>query len=133
MELVKYFNERNKTKENTVIEDKVGLGITSAKNVVTNLEEGDACKEILPLKDSIITNLKDKVVNLEGVSQNKSIMLISAEKSINSLRELSTLQKNLTDGLGRENKKLRVKSTLNKILLPIAIVGGFYLGTQIKR
>ena len=132
-ELVKYFNNRNNTAENEVVGDKVGLGETTAKNTVASLEEGELIKEILPVKDSIITNLKEEVVNLQEISSSKSIMLISAEKSIRDVKELSTLQTKLTETLNKENRKLRTKNTLNKILVPVLAVGGFYLGTKVKK
>lgn len=92
------------------------------KNLAENtLKEKDMQ---LGLKDSVIL-VKDEQL------KNSSLNLFSAEKSLNSYKEISELQTELTKSLEKENRKRRRQNTFNKILIPIAGAAGLYTGYKL--
>ncbi len=74
-------------------------------------------------KDSVITVKNDQ---MKGLSLN----LFSAEKSLDSYKELSQLQTDLNKNLEKENSKLRTKNWFEKALIPVAAVAGFWIGAK---
>ena len=55
-----------------------------------------------------------------------------AEFQIREQEKLQEIGEKNIKNLEKQNKKLKTKSTLTKILIPIIFVAGGYLGTQIK-
>lgn len=131
--LTKYFNERYNTKENSVVEDKVGLTETTAYDVSYELEEGDRVKEILPLKDKLIDNQNTQITNLEKDKKDTETKLVSAELDIQKQKDLNNSANNNIQNLEKQVSKLQTKSTLTKILIPASFVLGGYLGFQIAK
>lgn len=80
----------------------------------------------LTIKDSVIL-VKDQQLKASGLS------LFSAEKSLNSYKEVSQLQSELTKSLEKENRKIRRQNTFNKILIPLAGAAGIFIGVKTSR
>lgn len=131
--LTKYFNERYKTKENKVVEDKVGLAEFTAYDVSYELEEGDRVKEVLPLKDKVIDNQQYLITNLEKDKQDVNTKLISAEQDVKLNKDLNASAENNINNLEKQVSKLKIKSTLTKILIPASFILGGYIGFQIAK
>lgn len=130
--LVNYFNERYNVLDNEVVDNKVGLTTTTAYNVSTDLEEGDKCSEIIPLKDEQIKNQDEQIANLEKDKSDIKIQLTTAEEE-NEKRKLleASADKNINN-LKSQVEVLNRKDTFNKILIPVSFLAGAWLGYELK-
>jgi len=131
--LTKYFNERYKTKENKVVEDKVGLAEFTAYDVSYELEEGDRVKEVLPLKDKIIDNQQSMITNLEKDKKDTETKLISAEENVQKEKDLNASAETNIENLKKQVSKGENKNVLTKILIPASFLIGGYFGFQIAK
>lgn len=100
---------------NQLVETVVDLNLT--KSVITEKD-----KQLI-VYDSIVS-AKDKVIS------GKNMLLDSAEKSLKESKELNNLQTNLNTNLEKENKKLKTRSTLDRILVPISLAAGIFIGVK---
>ena len=130
---VAYYNTQYKTDENEVVGDKVGLGISTSTAIITDLEEGSKCEEIIPLKDEQILNRDIEIVNLNKDKEDLSVLVLSAEKTIEADKLLQKSAEENINNLTKQNKKLKTKSFLNKVLIPVAAVVGGIIGVQIAK
>jgi hypothetical protein len=130
--LVAFYNQRYSTSKNTAVGDKVGLEVETAMDVSSELEEGDRLAEVLPLKDKQLKNLDTTVVNLNNQKKMLAHTLLLSEEQIKEYQELQKLADQNILNLEKQNKNLKMKNVLNKILIPAAVVGGVFLGTKIK-
>jgi len=119
-----YFNSRYKTDENKVVENKVGLGDYTARDVTSELESGDECWQVDSVKTVLISNkdieLKNKDVEIKGFS----LLLNSAEKEIKERENLQNKTDELNKNLNQQLKKRKLNNTLTKILIPVSFVVG---------
>ena len=130
---VAYYNTHYKTVENEVVEDKVGLGLSTSTAIITDLEEGNKCEEIIPLKDEQLKNKDLEIVNLNKDKRDLSVLVSSAEKTIEAGKELQKSAEENIKNLEEQNKKLKTKSFLNKVLVPVALVVGGIIGVQVAK
>ena len=130
---VAYYNTQYKTAENKVVEDKVGLGLSTSTAIITDLEEGNKCEEIIPLKDEQLKNKDLEIVNLNKDKEDLSVLVSSAEKTIEAGKELQKSAEENIKNLEEQNKKLKTKSFLNKVLVPVALVVGGIIGVQVAK
>ena len=114
-----------------VIENKVGLGLDTAMDVASDLEEGFRCAEIIPLKDEQLKNKDSIINNLNKDKVDISTSLTSAEKQIEKQKELQKTGEENISNLEKQIKKSKTKSTLNKILIPVALGAGILLGNKL--
>ena len=131
--LVKYFNERYKTNENKVVENKVGLTEFTAMDVSYKLEEGDNLIAIDSMKTIQLKNKDTQIVNLEKDKADIKTQLITAEEDILKRKELQQSADENINNLKNQVKSLKTKSTLNKILVPVALGVGVFTGYQIAK
>lgn len=131
--LVKYFNERYKTNENKVVENKVGLTEFTAMDVSYELEEGDNLIAIDSMKTIQLKNKDIQIVNLEKDKADIKTQLTTAEKDILKRKELQQSADENINNLKSQVKSLKTKSTLNKILVPVALGVGVFTGYQIAK
>ena len=129
--LVDYYNNSYRTSENKVVENKVGLGLDTAMDVANDLEEGFRCAEIIPLKDEQLKNKDSIITNLNKDKVDISTSLTSAEKQIEKQKELQKTGEENISNLEKQLKKSKTKSTLNKILIPVALGAGILLGNKL--
>ena len=132
-EHIAYYNTQYKTAENKVVEDKVGLGLSTSTAIITDLEEGNKCEEIIPLKDEQLKNKDLEIVNLNKDKEDLSVLVSSAEKTIEAGKELQKSAEENIKNLEEQNKKLKTKSFLNKVLVPVALVVGGIIGVQVAK
>ena len=131
--LVKYFNERYKTNENKVVENKVGLAEFTAMDVSYELEEGNNLIAIDSMKTIQLKNKDTQIANLEKDKTDLKTQLTTAEQDILKRKELEKFAENNINNLESQVNKLETKSILNKILVPVAFGVGGYLGYQIAK
>lgn len=125
---VVYFNNRYNTVENIVIEDKVGLGISTSVEIITDLEEGDNAKEILPILEEVNTN-QEKIIESQAKDKaDLGTMLNSAEEEIKKREELQDLAEKNINSLENQVRQQKKKNFWNKVLIGVGTVGGFLLG-----
>ena len=124
-------NKIYKTNQATATNTSVDLQGDLSQRVLETIYEADECQDIVADKDSIITEQKGIIKNSEKEAANFEIMLNSAEKQIKQQKELQESADKNIDNLEKQNKKLRTKSTLNKIFTGIGIGVGVFIGTQL--
>ena len=129
--LVTYFNQRYKTIENKVVDDKVGLVEDVAKDVVVEIEEGDRAIETVSLQESVIKNQDTIISNLNKDKVDLSLVISSAENEITERKKLQEMSDENIKSLEKQVKKQKNKNFWNKVLIGVGTIGGFYLGTQL--
>jgi hypothetical protein len=128
-----YYNKEYRTEENTVVGNKVGLGLITSTAVITDLEEGKKCEEIISLKDEQLKGKDVQITNLEEDKKDLITKITSAEKTIEADKELQKSAEENIKNLEKQNSKLKTKSFLNKILMPVAAIAGALIGIQISK
>ena len=129
--LVTYFNQRYKTIENKVVDNKVGLVEDVAKDVVVEIEEGDRAIETVSLQESVIKNQDTIISNLNKDKVDLSLVVSSAENEITERKKLQEMSDENIKSLEKQVKKQKNKNFWNKVLIGVGTIGGFYLGTQL--
>ena len=119
-----------KVNQATATETSVNLEGDLSKRVLQTVYEAEECQDVVTDKDSIIEEQKTIIVNSEKEVVNVGAMLDSAEKQIKQQKELQELVDKNINNLEKQNKKLRTKSTVGKILTGVGIIGGIILGVQ---
>ena len=120
-----------KVNQATATETSVNLEGDLSKRVLQTVYEAKECQDVVTDKDSIIEEQKTIIVNSEKEVVNVGAMLDSAEKQIKQQKELQELVDKNINNLEKQNKKLRTKSTVGKVLTGIGIVVGIILGAQL--
>ena len=120
-----------KVNQATATETSVNLEGDLSKRVLQTVYEAEECQDVVTDKDSIIEEQKTIIVNYEKEVVNVGAMLDSAEKQIKQQKELQELVDKNINNLEKQNKKLRTKSTVGKVLTGIGIVVGIILGAQL--
>lgn len=131
--LVAYFNQRYETNENIVLENKVALTNLTAGKVNFELEEKDHQEDIMFLKDEQLEVKNTIIDNLKHNNFALNTIVISAEKEIEERKKLEEIASKNIENLNSQVKQLKKRSTLQKILVPVGIVAGGFLGYQIAK
>ena len=129
--LVLYFNERYQTKENIIVEDKVGLGLFTAMDISSELEEGDKAIEIIPLQVEVIKNQDTIIDNLNKDKKDLNVLIASAEDEIQKRKKLQEAGEKSVENLEKQVKKANNKNFWNKVLIGVGTVTGFLIGSQL--
>ena len=129
--LVTYFNQRYKTIENKVVDNKVGLVEDVAKDVVVEIEEGDRAIETVSLQESVIKNQDTIISNLNKDKVDLSLVVSSAENEITERKKLQEMSEENIKVLEKQVKKQKNKNFWNNVLIGVGTIGGFYLGSQL--
>ena len=120
-----------KVNQATATKTSVNLEGDLSKRVLQTVYEAEECQDVVADKDSIIVEQKTIIVNSEKEVVNVGAMLDSAEKQIKQQKELQELVDKNINNLEKQNKKLRTKSTVGKVLTGIGIIVGIILGAQL--
>jgi peptidoglycan hydrolase CwlO-like protein len=129
--LVRYFNERYKTTENKVLENKVALVEEIAYDVSYDLEEFDRVVEILPIQEQVIKNQDSTISNLEKDKVDLKTQVKSAEELIKEQKELNDLADKNINNLEKQIKTAKRKNFWNKVLIGVGVVGGVLIGNSL--
>lgn len=124
--LVNFFNERYKTNENKVVENKVGLVEETAYDVSFELNEYDRQLKVLENQNKII-------VAQDSFNNNLQNEIKGFEKAIDLFTNEVSEKDKLNSMFEKENKKLKRKNTINKVLMPTVFVLGSFLGYSIAK
>lgn len=124
--LVNFFNERYKTNENKVVENKVGLVEETAYDVSFELNEYDRQLQVLENQNKII-------VAQDSFNNNLQNEIKGFEKAIDLFTNEVSEKEKLNLMFEKENKKLKRKNTINKLLMPTVFVLGSFLGYSIAK
>ena len=119
-----------KVNQATATETSVNLEGDLSKRVLQTVYEAEECQDVVADKDNIIVEQKTIIVNSEKMIDNFEVVVDSAEKQIKQQKELQELVDKNINNLEKQNKKLRTKSTVGKILTGVGIIGGIILGVQ---
>lgn len=131
--LTLYFNERYKTKDNKAIGNFVGLSEFTAYDASYELEEHDRLQEILPLKNEQLANKDTIILNQDKSLTDKDKMLDLRAGEIKLLEDLNDSGQENIKNLEKQTRQLKRKNTFNKILVPVALIGGGFLGYKLAK
>lgn len=132
VEVAEALNENYNSKDAVAIANSVDVKPPMTYQILETIADANTAQDIIKEKDVQLAS-KDSVVNLKDEQlRDKDISLKATEKSLEASTKLNNVQSDLNKGLERENKKLKTKSVFDKILIPVAIAGGFWAGTKIK-
>ena len=125
--LVTYFNQRYKTNENKVVDNKVGLVEDVAKDVVVEIEEGDRAIETVSLQESVIKNQDTIISNLNKDKVDLSLVVSSAENEITERKKLQEMAEENIKSLEKQVKKQKNKNFWNKVLIGVGTIAGYLI------
>lgn len=132
--LVRYFNNRYKTNENEVVENnKIGLTENIGCIVSYELEQKDKVTEVSLLQQNQIENQSNQISNLEKDKQDIKIQLSLTEQENEARKSLLKLADENIEILEKQVKKVNRRNTFNKILIPVALIGGGFIGYKIAK
>lgn len=101
--------------------------------ILETVIESNSCQDIIKEKDIQLV-AKDSVITVkDNQLKDSSVLLFSAEKEIKKHEELDKIQTDFSKNLEKENKKLRTKSFLNKILIPVGVAVGAFVGYSVAK
>lgn len=117
----------------TAKEKSVDVAGSMPYQILETVADANSCSEIVKEKDVQLTAKDSMLVVKDSQIKDSSTLLFSAEKEIKKHEELNKIQTDFSKNLEKENKKLRTKSFLNKILIPVAIGLGAYGGYRLTK
>jgi septal ring factor EnvC (AmiA/AmiB activator) len=131
--LVKYFNNRYKTKSTKVVENRVGVVEDVALDIAVELQDGDKALEILPIQEQVIKNQDSTISNLEKDKVDLKTQVSSAEDLIKEQEKLNKMAEDNINNLEQQVKKQKNKNFWNKVLIIGGSIGGFILGNSLSK
>ena len=123
-------NNRYNSKTAIAVADSVRIPTSTGRQILTNLNTGDTCAEELAITNTIVEHhkksgkAKDSIITEQD---RQKLLLESAVQNQQSAYELQGVQ---LLGQQQENKKLRRREWLWKLIAPAAAAAGFYAGTK---
>jgi hypothetical protein len=132
-EKAKELNDTYGSKDATATANSIDIRGSMPNLILETIADADTCSEIVKEKDSQLV-IKDSLNS--SLSKDKNALLFnlfSAEKSIKGFKELNQIQEEFNTSLEKENKKIRVKNTLNTILIPVVAVISIYGGYKLAK
>lgn len=126
---------------NVIFGGKNAVATTNSVNTMGSLPnqiletviEANYCQDILKEKDVQLTAKDSMLVVKDSQIKDSSTLLFFAEKEIKKHEELNKAQTDFSKNLEKENKKLRTKSFLNKILIPVGVAVGAFVGYSVAK
>lgn len=113
--------------------NSVDMKSSLPNQILETIIDANECSEIVKEKDIQLV-AKDSVIGIkDGQLKDSALNLFSAEKEIKKHEELDKLQTDLNKNLEKENKKLRTKSWINKILIPVGVTIGAFVGYSVAK
>lgn len=132
-EKAKELNETYGSKDATATSNSIDIKGVMPNLILETIADANTCSEIVKEKDGQLV-IKDSLnSSLSKDNEALSLNLFSAEKSIKGFKELNQIQEELNTSLQKENKKIRVKNTLNTILIPVVAIISIYVGYKLAK
>lgn len=133
VEVANTLNSNYGSKDATATSNSLDIKGSMPYLVLETISDANTAQYVIKEKD-VQLGVKDSVILVkEQQLKSSSVLLFSAEKSLNSYKEVTQLQSELTESLEKENRKIRRQSKLNKILIPLASAAGLYIGVKTNR
>lgn len=123
-------NKNYNTKDATATSNSIDIKNSTPYLILETIADANTAQDIIKEKDIQISSKDSLNSSLKEDKKALTLNLFSAEKNLNSSRELNQLQTNLNNKLEKENKKLKTKNTFTKILIPVVGAIGVFIGTQ---
>ena len=133
VEIAKEYNEIYSTNQAVATNNSVDLKGDLSFRVLENVYDANECQEIFKLKDEQMTEQSNIISNLEKDKAGLNFQLKSSENSINEYKSLNDIAEDNINNLKKQNSKLKTKSVFNKILIPVAFIGGGFLGYRLAK
>lgn len=133
IQVAEELNNNYGTKDAVATSNSVDIKGSTPYLILETISDANSAQEVIKEKDVQIS-VKDSLnSSLEEDKKALSLNLFSAEKSLNSYKEVNKLQSEFTKSLEKENRKIRRQNTFNKILIPIAGAVGVFIGVKTSR
>lgn len=133
IQVAQEINNNYGTKDATATSNSVDIKGSIPYLILETIADANSAQEVIKEKDVQI-GVKDSLnKSLEEDKKALSLNLFSAEKSLNSYKEVNKLQSDLTKSLEKENLKIRKQNTFNKILIPVVGALGVFIGVQANK
>lgn len=133
VEVANTLNSNYGSKDATATSNSVDIKGSMPYLVLETISDANTAQDIIKEKDAQISAKDSVIVVKDEQLKSSSVLLFSAEKSLNSYKEVSQLQSKLTESLEKENRKIRRQNTFNKILIPLAGAAGIFIGVKTSR
>jgi hypothetical protein len=125
-----YYNERYNTTENKKVDSSVVLGYDTSSLVITEIEEGDRCKQVIMSQGEVISIQDTLIDNLVFMRKKNELLVAWADQNANSQKKLRLQAEESIKDLEKKNKKLKRKSFFTTYILPPV---AFFIGTKINK
>lgn len=112
--------------------DSITVPTVTGRKIVTDIVHGQSCAEELAITNIIVEQhkksgrAKDSIISEQD---RQKLLLQSAVEDVKGAYELQNLQ---LIGSQKENRKLKRREWLWKLIAPAAAAAGFYAGTQAR-
>lgn len=119
-------------KNATATSNSVDIKDKLPNQILQTVSDANFAQHIIKEKDFQILS-KNKVIKEKSAQLfDTNSLLNKTESSLSAVKELSELQTTLNKNLEKDNSKLKTKSFLNRILIPVVGVLGVIVGTQVS-
>ena len=127
-----YVNNYFKTNTAIPTEKSVNLESDLSNLVVSELEDKKLLETAIEIKDNQLKNKDEQIKLTEEKVLNKDLEIASKDLEKEQLEKTLNTSLDLNKKSEKQIKQLKAKNVLNKIMIVGGIIGGTYLGTQIK-
>lgn len=126
------YNEIYETKSAVATDKGVELQKDLPYLVLEGLFDAMHCQEVVEEKDKQLSLTNTQLEYRESQLDYKDLIIADSEYSLQAHKALIEAQENLTNGLQRENKKLKKGRWFEKwVIRPLIFGGGIFLGSQL--
>lgn len=101
--------------------------------VLDDLAEGVNCFEDLKSKDNIIKNKDEELEIIQSKVYNRDFLLISKQQEIEKVNISLKLLDELNIKSDKQIKSLKINNIVNKILVPVSLGVGLFVGYKITK
>lgn len=120
-------------KEVTASSVAVELKGTSPEAVLDDLAEGFHCFEDLQTLNTTVKNKNEEINIINEKVADRDIKLELNKKEIDMKNLSLNLSQDLNLKADSQIQSLKTNNFVNKLLVPISLIGGFLIGTQLKK
>lgn len=101
--------------------------------ILETISDANTCANVVKEKDVQLVAKDSMLYFKDGLIASSEFSLFLAEKTIKKHEILDKVQITLNKNLEKENKKLKTKSFLNKILIPAGVILGAFVGYSVAK
>lgn len=133
IEIAQELNDIYKTKDAVATDTSVNLNNNLPNHVLQTISDANECQQDIVTREKQIA---EKNIQLDATKEelaNTQVMLNSANNTIKADKVLKDAGEKNIENLKEQVNKYENKSTLEKIMIPAAAIGGFIIGNQLRK